>query len=456
MNDHVRTGRRLAPAVLVVLFLTATLGPVLSGFDRFPEKSIDHDFHHVPVVLAFADTLPAVDLADYDSATTPGMHLLLAVAVRMFGPSETLLQVCACGFGVLLLVVAYRYAAKAATPWTAFFCTLPLASSPYVLGNSIWVMTDNLSLALIAISAGSAIFCVASRGRAVGSGIALVCSVLVRQINIWVSGVALLAFLFQWDPIRRRLPFRDPLQPGHRGLQPAVIFAIATVVAASVIAGFVMLWGGLVPPKFQIGGDGVTHHGGLNHGVTPGVLSLLAVYASPLVVVLVPFWWNDRRIRGAMVIGLVIGLLAGVSLESVTGKDYGRNGGWLWLFAGWTPTILGRSSLIVAGSVAGGATAGILFGLLVASGRSRTAWLVAGFAISFVAAYTVNSSAFQRYFDPPVLLAVGWCLASLESGRTSYGTIGRGQLRLAAFGVFSLQAIFAGLTLYAKMDWATG
>ncbi|MHC4794439.1 MAG: ArnT family glycosyltransferase [Planctomycetota bacterium] len=307
MNDHVRTGRRLAPAVLVVLFLTATLGPVLAGFDRFPEKSIDHDFHHVPVVLAFADTLPAVDLADYDSATTPGMHLLLAVAVRMFGPSETLLQVCACGFGVLLLVVAYRYAAKAVTPWTAFFCTLPLASSPYVLGNSIWVMTDNLSLALIAISAGSAIFCVASRGRAVGSGIALVCSVLVRQINIWVSGVALLAFLFQWDPIRRRLPFRDPLQPGHRGLQPAVIFAIATVVAASVIAGFVMLWGGLVPPKFQIGGDGVTHHGGLNHGVTPGVLSLLAVYASPLVVVLVPFWWNDRRIRGAMVIGLVIG-----------------------------------------------------------------------------------------------------------------------------------------------------
>jgi hypothetical protein len=186
------------------------------------------------------------------------------------------------------------------------------------------------------------------------------------------------------------------------------------------------------------------------------VLSLLAVYASPLVVVLMPFWWNDRRIRGAMVIGLVIGLLAGESLESVTGKDYGRNGGWLWLFAGWTPTILGRSSLIVAGSVAGGATAGILFGLLVASGRSRTAWLVAGFAISFVAAYTVNSSAFQRYFDPPVLLAVGWCLASLESGRTSYGTIGRGQLRLAAFGVFSLQAIFAGLTLYAKMDWATG
>ena len=456
MNADVRTGRRLAPAVLLVLFLAATLGPVLTGFDRFPEKSIDQDYHHVPVVLAFAEMLPAVDLSDYDSATTPGMHLVLAAAVRMFGPSVTMLQVCACGFGVLFVVIAYRYAAKVATPWTAFFCTIPLASSPYVLGNSIWVMTDNLSLALVAISIGSAIFCVASRGQAVGSGIALICSVLVRQINIWVSGVALLAFLFQWDPIRRRLPFRDPLQPGHRGLQPAVIFAIATVAAAGVIAGFVMLWGGLVPPKFQVGGDGVTHAGGLNHGVTPGMFSLLAVYASPLVVVLLPFWWHDRRVRRAMFIGLAVGLLAGVSLESVVGEEYGRNGGWLWLFAGWSPTILGRSSLIVAGSVAGGATAGILFGLLVASGRSRTAWLVTGFAISFLAAYTVNSSAFQRYFDPPVLLAIGWCLASLDAGRTTYGPIGRGQLRLAAFGVFSLQAVFTFFTLYAKLRWAEG
>ncbi len=456
MNGQGQVGRRLAPAFLIVLFLAATLGPVLSGFDRFPEKSVDHDYHHVPVVLAFAEAFPAVDLSDYGSATTPGMHLALAVAVRMFGPSETMLQIFACGFGVLFVVITYRYAAKVATPWTAFLCTLPLASSPYVLGNSIWVMTDNLSLALIAVSIGSAIFCVASWGQAVGSGIALVCSVLVRQINIWVSGVALLAFLFQWDPIRRRLPFRDPLQPGHRGLQPAVIFAIATIVAAGVIAGFVMLWGGLVPPKFQIGGDGYAHAGGLNHGVTPGVLSLLAVYASPLVVVLLPFWWTDRRVRCAMVIGLVVGLLAGVSLESVAGKEYGRISGWLWLFASWTPTILGRSSLIMAGSVVGGATAGILFGLLVASGRARTAWLVTGFTISFLAAYTVNSFAFQRYFDPPILLAIGWCLASLESGRTTYGPIGCGQLRVAAFGVFSLQAVFALLTLYTKMRWAEG
>lgn len=456
MNEPARTGRRLAPAILFLAFLAATLGPIISGFDRLPEKSFDHDRHHVPVVLAFAEALPAVDLSDYNSATTPGMHLVLAIAVRMFGPSETMLQVCVCGFGVLLVVVAYRYAARVATPWTAFFCTLPLASSPYVIGNSIWVMTDNISLALISISVGSAIFCVASPGRAVGSGIALVCSVLVRQINIWVSGVALLAFLFQWDPIRRRLPFRDPLQPDHRGLRPALIFAIATVAAAGVIAGFLMLWGGLVPPRFQIGGDGVTHAGGLNHGITPGVLSLVAVYASPLVVVLLPFWWNDRRVRRTMVIGLLIGLLAGLSLESVTGKEYGRNGGWLWLLAGWTPTILDRSVLVVAGSVAGGATAGILFGLLVASGRSRTAWLMTGFAVSFLAAYSVNSSAFQRYFDPPVLLAIGWCLASLDSGRSTYGPIGRGQLRLAAFGVFSVQAIFTFLTLYARMRWTEG
>ncbi len=454
MNEDAKRGQRVAPAVLGVLFLVATLGPVLSGFDWYPNKSIDHDAHHVPVVRAFAETLPAVDLSDYSSATTPGMHLILAVAVRVFGPSETMLQVFSCLFGLLLLMVAYRFAVKVASPWTAFACTLPLAASPYVLGNAIWVMTDNLSLALIGLSIGTSVFCAATRGAAIRSGIALVCSVLVRQINIWVSGVALLAFLFQWDPVRRRLPFRDPLQPGHRGLQPAVIFAIATVVAAGVIAGFVMLWGGLVPPKFQVGGDGVTHAGGLNHAVTPAAFTLLGIYAFPATVLLLPYWAHDRSVRRLAIVGLLVGLLAGVLLESAVGKEHGRIGGVLWTAAGLSPTVLGRSSLIVAGSAFGGATAGILFGLLVAAGRARTAWLLAAFAVSFLAAYTVNSFAFQRYFDPPLLLALGWCLASLEFRETSGGRIGRGQLRLAAAGVCSMQVVFSGISIYLMLGWA--
>ncbi|MDA9858809.1 hypothetical protein N9D23_11875 [Rubripirellula sp.] len=474
MNESTPSGWFTAPLLLLVIFIAATLGPVLLGFDHFPKKSVDHDHHHIPVVLSFAERLPEVDLSDYASATTPGMHLAMAVFLSATGFSdpratETLLQVCSCFFGVLLVLAAFRYASRISSPWTAFVCVLPVASSPYVLGNAIWVMTDNLSLALIAVTVGTTLFCEANGAFAFRSGVALVCSVFVRQINIWVSGVAMVGYLLQWTPVRRHLTFPDQPQTLGNGFVPMVIFAVATILAAGVIIGFVLLWGGLVPPMFQIGGGGMTHAGGFNYGVTPGVLSLLGVYASPAIVILMPFWIRDGRIVRTMMIGLGIGLLAGLTFESVAGKEYGRISGWLWLFASKAPAVLGRSCLVFAGSIVGGGTAGVLFGLLTTAGRGRTACLLAGFAISFSTAYTVNSWAFQRYFDPTILLAIGWCLASLETstrvrgapesapsglGRADCKPLGLVQVRLAAIGVFAMQAVFAAFTLYGKMGWS--
>ena len=85
----------LAPLVLLLGFLLVTMGPVLVGLDHFPAKSIDQDRNHLPVIRAFADALPEVDLRDYDSATTPGMHLFLAVMVRAGFDDETSLQLAA-------------------------------------------------------------------------------------------------------------------------------------------------------------------------------------------------------------------------------------------------------------------------------------------------------------------------------------------------------------------------
>ncbi len=47
---------------------------------------------------------------------------------------------------------------------------------------------------------------------------------------------------------------------------------------------------------------------------------------------------------------------------------------------------------------------------------------MSGFVVLFLAAYTVNSWAFQLYFDPLILLGIGRCLASLESTRFACGT----------------------------------
>ena len=104
--------------------------PVLGGSTTSP-KSIDHDRNHVPVIRTFAEEWPNPDLVDYDSATTPGMHLLMAAVVR-FGDSETMLQVLSVSSGcagprrlsvrspaaVVPLAVAVVHASPRASPRT--------------------------------------------------------------------------------------------------------------------------------------------------------------------------------------------------------------------------------------------------------------------------------------------------------------------------------------------------
>jgi hypothetical protein len=451
MSEH--AGRRglLAPVFLLLAFLLVTMGPVLAGLDDFSEKSVDQDRNHLPVIRAFAASLPDIDLLDYDSATTPGMHIVLALMVRAGLDSETSLQLASCLFGAALVLVAWWFAACVVSRWTAVACVLPLAASPYVLGNSIWVMTDNLSLTPVAVIIGLALFRSPSGPRSALSGVMLVLAVLVRQINLWACAVAGVATLLGLDPVRRRLPFRDSLDR-RRDAVPSVIFGIFLIITVAILGWFFSLWGGLVPPRFQTGGDGAAvHAGGLNTVVAPYVLTLFFVYAGPPLIVLLPNWTEDRRIRGTAIAGAVIGLVIGLLLESAPGIDVGRNGGWLWTFAARTPEFAGRSSILVVGSMCGGLAAGAAYGLLVAAGRTRMALLGLGFALSFVVASSANAQVFQRYFDPPVLLALGWCLVGFAGARTSAETISSRQVAIAALSSFTMQACFAGLTLYRPL-----
>ena len=440
--------------VLLLGFLLLTAGPVLIGLDHFPSKSIDMDRNHIPVIEAFADQWPSPDLRDYDSATTPGMHLLLAGLVEGFGATETVLQLCTCLFGTLLIGSAWWFGTRVAGGWISAACMLPLALSPYVLGNAIWVMTDDLSLALIVVSIGMAIFIRPTMGASTISGAAMILSVMVRQINVWPTAIALATTLLGRPAIRRRLPFRDRLDD-RTTLLPSLTLGVGVAGAFSVLGGFALAWGGLVPPSFQPGGSGaMTHSGGINLAVAPYVLTLFGVYALPSMMVLLPIWREDSDIRRSGMWGALVGLAIGITLESIPGAEHGRTGGWLWTLADRLPVLASRSSLLLPGSVLGGLTAGLLLGLVSSAGRTRAGWLMIGFAASFLAAYTANAQAFQRYFDPMVLLAIGWTML-LASGAVSAGGI-LTPLRIASAGIAAaaMQAVFAIATVYLKLGFA--
>lgn len=445
----------IAGVLLLAAFLAATLLPVLTGLDHLPRKSIDHDRNHVPVVRTFASDWPSPDLTDYDSATTPGMHLVLAAATRLLGASETLLQSLSCLFGATLVLVTWSFASRVAGGTLAALCTLPLACSPYVLGNSIWVMTDNLALATVAIPLGASLF-VAPSGRAgTLSAASLIASVLVRQINVWPSAVTALVPWLSAGPLRRRLPFHDAMD---RRFSPgaAIAGAAGLLGAFGVLGVFMWMWGGLVPPAFQAGGDGAAQHaGGLNLAVTGYVLTLFGTYGGVAMLLMFPLWREDHLVVRRMAAGGAIGLAVGLTFASAPGAEAGRSGGWLWTLAELAPVFGGRSMVIAMGATWGGAVAGALFGLLVRSGQGRAAWITLALATSFLAAYSANLQAFQRYFDPAVLLALGWILALLRGGRTTSGRIEDGRLGATAIAIAAMQIALSLATLYIPL-WLEG
>ena len=441
----------VAGVVLLAAFLLATLVPVLTGFDQLPRKSIDHDRNHVPVIRTFAEAWPSPDLTDYDSATTPGMHLIMAAATRVFGDSETMLQCLSSLFGAGLILAAWWFASRTAGGTVAAWCMLPLACSPYVLGNAIWVMTDNLALATIAITVGISIFIQPSGRSGTTSAIALIASVCIRQINVWPSAVAAVVPWLAATPIRRRLPFHDALD--RRFSRAAVVAGVIGMVGAFAVLGwFAWLWGGLVPPAFQPGGDGAAQHaGGLNLAVSGYSLTLLCVYAAPAMIVLLPLWKEDPVVRRWIGWGVALGTVVGVMLESAPGPDAGRVGGWLWTIAAMGPEVADRSIVIAIGAAIGGGVAGGLLGIVSRSGRSRAAWIMLGFGVSFLAAYTANLQAFQRYFDPVVLLAAGWSLSLMHGGRTDAGPVTGSRLVVAGAATAALQIVLATATLYVPL-----
>ena len=99
--------------------------------------------------------------------------------------------------------------------------------------------------------------------------------------------VALLGILLQWYHVRRWLPFPYLLQPTQRGIAPVVIFAIAP--ATGVIFGFIILWGDLAPPIFSLKRQRLHVYRQFSLCVISRVVSILGVYVSPTLVILMPF-----------------------------------------------------------------------------------------------------------------------------------------------------------------------
>jgi hypothetical protein len=374
-----------APLLLLALALPLIRANVFSNNDAFDEVN-----YHRPIIATMAADFPAVDLVNYNAAMAPGYHATMACVLRFSG-SWAAVRAANLTIGVLLVVVAGHVAWQLSRAPSAALTTLAVAASSYVVSGSVWLTTDNLGLLLAMTSLSVLILSRPAPAYSLASGIVGGLSAMVRQIHVWTAA-----------PIAVNALWPDDMTGDDRVWRRSASVASAALPIIAVGA-FVVLWGGLLPPRF------VGHHERWNPAAFAFGLSLLGAFGLPWLSLMTADLRpaiESRAGRLAIAAALCASLVP-------TGYDVhsGRWGGWLWEVVRRSPVAFGRS--LVLPILAVGGTCAILTLVYRASraGRRREAVVLVTALAAWMAAQSANFQVWQRYFEPATLILLSWLIA---------------------------------------------
>jgi hypothetical protein len=371
----------------------------------------DARVYQLPTILQLSERL---DFSDYPSAQTPLYHVLTAWWGELVGFELWRLRLLnvVFSYGMALALLRLLRRATPLESWQAFALTLLFVLSPYVLGASFTLLTDNLAIlfALVALERIHAYSRAGSLGAFALACAAIAAALLTRQAFVWLVPVAAV-FLLR----------ADPRAPGR-------LLAGAAMLALSLVPlGLLALdWNGLVPPSADPASCGLCDD---RQGLAREALTLRtvgftvalagaygALIFGPAVV------RRLRRLRSSMLARAYVGLSgradavrrgmavaagAGVLLlvispllyKPITPRQAG-DAGYLWQLSDRLPELFG-SSLLFWGLVPLGC---VVLYLLVS--RAGVLSLPAVYLACFLLAALPVRLVYQKYFDPFVLLAL--------------------------------------------------
>lgn len=462
-QEAARSGR-LAAAISVSLglslqLLIAAFGP---GRPMTGTRAIeDERYFHIPLLRSFAEQWPTPDLSDYGAAMTPGYHLVLSWMVRFGG--QGLLDD---GLWILRLVSGLIPTALIGLlAWWAgrrlgWLCgvamTLPMLMDPYLSDAFGFLMPDATAWLLLTGLLLVTLTRLPWRRTVMVAGLLLLLAVGVRQVTVWLAGMVWLSAWLGDDHDKtpaRIVPHPSELELTQR-VPRALIGLLATLPAIAMLAWFVHLWGGLVPPAFSTEfvetSAAAVEEGNLHTGGNTGFPAISLLTFGGIGLFFLPMAWptirDGLRSRGALWFiagGAGVGLLAGVLGETTYGIDVGRWGAH-WALAKIGPVIADRSLVILLGSVFGGA----VLGAILAALPSRARLLLLAAAVGFILTNSFNAKAWVRYVQPFVLIWMALAVVEVWRGReVAAGALPRwriaGPVLLAAgFGLISMRRIF--------------
>jgi hypothetical protein len=421
-RDHV--GARRAAGTMCVITAAALLLLILWGRDDH-RATYDQTLYHLPTIRHFASQFPRPNLSNYLSATTPGYHLVVAAVARLGGWSDrlTALKVIGALFTVGLVGTTGWLIGGRVGFRQAVVLTLPLLCSLYVISSGVWLLPDNAGWWGVA-----GVMTVAMGGwrgprTAWLGGALLLLTVLMRQSHLWAAAPLWAAAAVA--------PAGDEEEWGRS--KRVAVMLLATLPSFAAVGYFFWLWGGPTPPSVR---DVMT---GGNAAAPAMVLAVIGVMTPFFLGYLLPARTRSaRKSVLAALVGGVLGLIIGVVPRTSYSIEARRFSG-LWNFVNHAPVFGDRSLLIIVLSCAGGVALGLWSTALPP--RKAAVFLIAWAA--FVAAQAANAMAFQRYYEPMVLITLALAVAHLPKDDSE----NRPLLRIAPAGPILLAILLTLVTL---------
>lgn len=405
-------GRGGWPALVLCICFGVLVWPAILSGRGGTSEYWDQRNYHEPVIRAFAEQWPRVDLVNYRSATSPGYHLGLAILSRYVTHHQGVLQLVSSLFSLGFVLTVWWYAARGVGGWRALALSAPLLASSYLLSGAIWLTTDNAAWLFVALALGGVAHRALTPGRAIVSGVHATIATFIRQIHVWLAGPIAVAALFD--------------RPRSGGARIAV--AIAVMLPIALVAVLFLLWKGLMPPAYVS-----IHNQGANPALIPFSLALLGAYG----LFFVPAFGLRTTVdvlKKPMTWLIALGVFAiCASVPTAHSEGAGRWGGSMWELVRRMPVVADRSMVIPPMAAAGALVLCLARQAAANAGRTRAATVLLVALGFWAAAQSMNSQAWQRYSDPIILMSLAWFASLAPLSRA--GWIGPGLLALVQFAL---------------------
>ena len=213
----------------------------------------DHSKYHLPSILKIREHWPSLNIAnDTLSAIAPGYYYLLASLSFLTGTNETVLRFLNLAISCLAPLTLYLYArSKSINARNSILIVLPFALSSSFIKNSIWIMTDNSALLIIALTL-ILIFDFSEfnrKGEAIGFLSSL--ATFFRQTSFWlvVPSLIRLCMLHPHEerPIAKEPPTKHIIL--FEKVSSCVISLCYSLSPCIIVAILVASWGGTSAPS---------------------------------------------------------------------------------------------------------------------------------------------------------------------------------------------------------------